>query len=113
VGPALSGRCRCSSKKYMGVHSNDRSRHQGLPQPRYNAFEQRFVVAAAFASIFDTLNFSTFATESARSRHLLQLRKNAKTELLDNLVDDGEDAGRNVEAESLRGLKVYDEIELG
>jgi ABC transporter substrate binding protein len=39
--------------------------------------------------------------------------KNAKTELLDNLVDDGEDAGRNVEAESLRGLEVHDKIELG
>jgi hypothetical protein len=53
----------------MGVHSNDRSRHQGLPQPRYNAFEYRFLVAAAFASIFDTLNFSTFATESAICGH--------------------------------------------
>jgi hypothetical protein len=50
----------------MGVHSKDRSRHQGLAQPRYNAFEEYFLVAAAFASIFDTLNFSTFATESAQ-----------------------------------------------
>jgi hypothetical protein len=56
VGPTFSGPCRRPSKKHVGVHS-DRSRHQGLPQPRYNAFEQRFLVAAAFASIFDTSIF--------------------------------------------------------
>jgi hypothetical protein len=68
VGPTFSGPCRCSSKKYVGVHSNDRSRHERLPQPRYNAFEQCFLVAAAFAWIFGIFNFSTFATESAHCR---------------------------------------------
>jgi hypothetical protein len=39
----------------------------GTSQPRYNALEQRFLVAPALASIFDTPNFSTFATVSAKS----------------------------------------------
>jgi hypothetical protein len=51
----------------VGVHSNDRSHHQGLPQPRYNAIEQRLLIAPALASIFVAPNFSTFATESAHS----------------------------------------------
>jgi hypothetical protein len=32
VGAIFSGLCRCLSKKYVGVHSTDRSRNQGLPQ---------------------------------------------------------------------------------
>jgi hypothetical protein len=66
VGPIFSGPWRRPSKKHVGVHSNDRSHHQGLRQPRYNAIEQRLLIVPALASIFDTPNFSTFATESAR-----------------------------------------------
>jgi hypothetical protein len=39
--------------------------------------------------------------------------KKCQIELLYNLVSDGEDAGRNVEAESLCGFEVDDKIELG
>jgi hypothetical protein len=63
------GRGGALRKKHVGVHSTDRSRHQGLPQPHYNAIEQRLLVAPALTSIFDTPNFSTFATISTRTGH--------------------------------------------
>jgi hypothetical protein len=54
----------------VGVHSNGTSHHQGLPQRRNDAFQQRFPFTPALASIFVALNFSSFATESPSEQTL-------------------------------------------
>jgi hypothetical protein len=66
----------CPSKKRVGDHPNYSSLNERLPQPRYDSFEQHFLIATRFAPIFMTRRFPTFATKSAKSRH--QLRINAR-----------------------------------
>jgi hypothetical protein len=57
VGPIFSGPWRRPSKKRVGVHSNGRSRHQGIPQRRDDASQLRFRFAPTLASIFVAPDF--------------------------------------------------------
>jgi hypothetical protein len=54
-------------KKHMGVHSNDRSRHQGPPSRATMLLNSAFSSRRLLRRFSTPPNFSTFATVSAKS----------------------------------------------
>jgi hypothetical protein len=75
-GATFLGPCRCPSKKHVGVHSAERSRHQRLRQSRGDGYERRFPLTPAFTSICAIPDFSTFATIST-TNGLMRRRQTA------------------------------------
>jgi hypothetical protein len=57
-------------KNAWGTTQNYSSLNERPPQPRYDSFDQHFLITAGFVPIFVTLHFPTFATKSAHpGRH--------------------------------------------
>jgi hypothetical protein len=77
----------CPSKNRLGDHPNHSSLNERPPQPRYDSFDQHFLITAGFVPTFVTLHFPTFATESPMPRRRAKLTGKEANLVVDRNLD--------------------------